>query len=369
MQGIILCEHMNKKISPEQLGNYFNTLITPPQKPFITEEKEELLKIAVEISKKPSLKALFKKSLEQINKEITKHPSLNKKIERHVERYNWVPYNYGSYLFTKEYFLEELKDFVNNNTVLEELRKIERTYENLKERQNKIAKELNIDTYHQKLFDALRWNSFIIDYKKKIFTISHFYFNYSLMKEIAVRLGIEQRLAHCLLESEMKAALLHGKMVPMDVLEERYRRSVVFIHNGKLKLMTGKEAIRFLEERGIREEKALVVNEIKGQIANRGKVRGKVKIIPGTADFHKFKKGEILVTYMTTPEFVPILKKAAAIVTNEGGITCHAAIVSRELGIPCIIGTKTATRDLHDNDFVEVDANSGIVKVIKKANQ
>jgi pyruvate,water dikinase len=67
---------------------------------------------------------------------------------------------------------------------------------------------------------------------------------------------------------------------------------------------------------------------------------------------------------MTRPDYVPAMKKAAAIVTNEGGITCHAAIVSRELGIPCIIGTKIATEVFKDGDVVEVNANHGWVRRI-----
>jgi len=75
--------------------------------------------------------------------------------------------------------------------------------------------------------------------------------------------------------------------------------------------------------------------------------------------------GDILISSMTTPDMVPIMKKAAAFVTDEGGITCHAAIVSREMKKPCIIGTKIATKILHDGQLVEVDANRGIVKIIK----
>ena len=72
---------------------------------------------------------------------------------------------------------------------------------------------------------------------------------------------------------------------------------------------------------------------------------------------------------MTRPEFVPLMKKALAVVTDEGGITCHAAIVSRELRIPCITGTKNATRILKDGDLIEVDADNGVVKIIKRANE
>ena len=80
----------------------------------------------------------------------------------------------------------------------------------------------------------------------------------------------------------------------------------------------------------------------------------------------KLEIGDILVSPMTRPELMPAVKRAAAIVTDEGGITCHAAIVSRELGIPCIIGTKNATRILKDGDKVEVDANHGVVKILKR---
>jgi pyruvate,water dikinase len=68
---------------------------------------------------------------------------------------------------------------------------------------------------------------------------------------------------------------------------------------------------------------------------------------------------------MTTPDFVPAMKKAVAFITDEGGITSHAAIVARELKKPCIIGAKIATRALKDGDLIEVDANRGVVKILK----
>ena len=74
------------------------------------------------------------------------------------------------------------------------------------------------------------------------------------------------------------------------------------------------------------------------------------------------QKGEIIVSSMTRPEMVVAMKKAAAIITDEGGITSHAAIVSRELGIPCILGTKIATKVFKNGDIAEVDANNGIVR-------
>ena len=108
-------------------------------------------------------------------------------------------------------------------------------------------------------------------------------------------------------------------------------------------------------------------NEVSGQVGNKGFARGIARIILDINKSDHFKRGDILVTGMTMPEYVPLMKKAAAIVTDEGGITCHAAIVSRELNKPCIIGVKIATKVLKDGDLIEVDAEKGVVKVIKKS--
>ena len=104
---------------------------------------------------------------------------------------------------------------------------------------------------------------------------------------------------------------------------------------------------------------------ITGKTACKGFVKGKAKVIFELSELKKVQKGDILVTPMTTPEMIPALKKASAIITDEGGITCHAAIISRELKIPCIIGTINATNTIFDNDFLEVDANKGNIKIIK----
>src|SRR6185369_9008788 len=104
------------------------------------------------------------------------------------------------------------------------------------------------------------------------------------------------------------------------------------------------------------------INEFSGQTAQPGFARGMVKIIFRAKDIPKMNKGDILVSIATDPDVVPAMKKAGAIVTEQGGITSHAAIVSRELGIPCVIGTKIATKIFKDGDMVEVDANKGIIK-------
>ncbi|MBQ3404422.1 MAG: phosphoenolpyruvate synthase [Oscillospiraceae bacterium] len=104
---------------------------------------------------------------------------------------------------------------------------------------------------------------------------------------------------------------------------------------------------------------------VKGMPASPGQVSGKAHVIRDVALIDEFKDGEILVTEMTAPDWVPAMKKAKAIVTNSGGMTCHASIVSRELGIPCVVGTKSrgpaATDTIPDGADISVDATNGVV--------
>jgi pyruvate,water dikinase len=98
-----------------------------------------------------------------------------------------------------------------------------------------------------------------------------------------------------------------------------------------------------------------------GQPASPGVVTGIVNILKSAKEINKIKRGDILVTDMTTPDFVPAMKRAVAIVTNKGGQTSHAAIVSRELGVPCVVGTKTATTILKQGRVITVDGAAGKV--------
>lgn len=139
--------------------------------------------------------------------------------------------------------------------------------------------------------------------------------------------------------------------------------------NGQLYLY--RELHSVMARRGVRLAEGAVTSEglaaLKGSPASPGVVRGLVKVVVSYRAVGAVAAGAVLVTEMTTPEFVPAMKRAAAIVTDEGGITCHAAIVSRELHKPCVIGTKIATRVLKDGDEVEVDADVGVVRVLKRA--
>ena len=107
-----------------------------------------------------------------------------------------------------------------------------------------------------------------------------------------------------------------------------------------------------------------VSTNIKGNTAFPGYAKGIVRIINTQEDIKEFNQGDILVSLNTSPDLIPIIKKAGAILTNEGGIMCHAAIIAREFKIPCITGTKIATKVLKDGDIIEVNAENGTVKML-----
>ena len=90
-------------------------------------------------------------------------------------------------------------------------------------------------------------------------------------------------------------------------------------------------------------------------------IKGKVKILSGYNDTDKVEKGDIIVASMTTPDLISAMERAGGFITDEGGITCHAAIISREFKIPCVVGTKNATTVLKDNDLIELDAYKGTI--------
>jgi len=122
---------------------------------------------------------------------------------------------------------------------------------------------------------------------------------------------------------------------------------------------------KVIDDLGIFKSEKVNTKIVSGQTAWRGIAKGRVIVISNPSEISRVKEGDILVATMTFPNYIPAMERAAAFITDEGGILCHAAIISREMKKPCIIGTKIATKVLKDGDLVEVDADKGIVKIIK----
>ena len=168
-----------------------------------------------------------------------------------------------------------------------------------------------------------------------------------------------------MLPNEIERMLLENSILQSVDFNERRETAVFWLENYKYKYAFGKQAEKLISSQLAEVAQEKIVDVIKGTTASHGDtVQGRVRILD-KSDLSEFQKGEILVTVMTSPEFVPAMHKAGAIVTDEGGVLCHAAIVSREMGKPCIIGTKIATKVLKTGDIVEVDTKKGLVKLLK----
>ncbi len=108
-----------------------------------------------------------------------------------------------------------------------------------------------------------------------------------------------------------------------------------------------------------------VSTDVVGRSAYPGIVRGRARLVfTNNPEGVLFDEGDVLVATSTNPNILPLMQKAVAFVTDEGGITCHAAIISRELRKPCVVGTKVATQLIKDGDLIEVDAGKGVVKIL-----
>ncbi len=167
---------------------------------------------------------------------------------------------------------------------------------------------------------------------------------------------------------DIQRGLRKNKLLPISEVYQRRRFSLFWLEEQELKFYSGEEARTRAESALPGAFSKMDIQELIGRTASSGKVQGRVCIV-NVADLQslakdakKFQKGDILVTQMTQPNMVMLCEKAAAIVTDEGGITSHAAIISRELNIPCLVGTQFATKVLKDGDLVEVDADNGIVR-------
>jgi phosphoenolpyruvate synthase/pyruvate phosphate dikinase len=166
-------------------------------------------------------------------------------------------------------------------------------------------------------------------------------------------------------------ALFDNKKVSDQILKDRKLAYVMIGAGDKLHYVNGKEAEKIVSK--FYRAQHEFHHELKGKTANTGVVKGKAKII--IADYGNFdglKKimeemndGDVLIAETTSPELMPACSKASAIVTNQGGMMSHAAIVSREIGIPCVVGTGNATDIIKDGDLVEVDGDSGVIRVLK----
>jgi len=187
-----------------------------------------------------------------------------------------------------------------------------------------------------------------------------FYNAEALFSEIAKRLNKPVDYIKDLSSQEIRDALC-GKELDSKMVSERVKNHILIAFENKLYLLLGDKADQFRKKYLEIDTNKTLLN---GRCASKGAATGKAKIVKSPEDFHKMEAGDILVVMNTSPDFTPIMEKAGAIVAEEGGLTAHVSIVSRELGIPAVVGVHHAIEILKDGDMLEVDANQGTVKKI-----
>jgi phosphohistidine swiveling domain-containing protein len=178
--------------------------------------------------------------------------------------------------------------------------------------------------------------------------------------EIMKRLELEEQDFKNLTSEEIRIGLLDPKNSKhQEIVRERKQGSSSFIIGDELIELSGADMAKLSSLIKLKEEK--ITGIVRGSTAYPGKITAPCKVLFHLEDMKKVNKGDIMVISMTDPNYIPAMDRAAAFVTDQGGILCHAAIVSREMKKPCIIGTKIATKSFKDGDILEVDADNGVV--------
>jgi phosphohistidine swiveling domain-containing protein len=181
-------------------------------------------------------------------------------------------------------------------------------------------------------------------------------------KKISEESGYSASLTEVLTADEIISYFKNIKLPVKKELSDRVKGMAIFCDGDFMQILTGQD-YQALQNNLF----SLSSDELSGSAAYKGIAKGVARIVLNPLKVNKFNPGDILITGMTRPEFLPLMKKAAAFVTDAGGLLSHAAIVARELKKPCVLATEKATKVIKDGDLIEVDADRGIVKILKRA--
>lgn len=349
-------ELVNGKFTKKDIEIIFSKISTCPNYfPLsYSEEPLDLLKVAIEAKNGENIDNL---------------------INQHIEKYSWIkgPVEFEDTAFTKEDYLSRLENLKNDN-IEEKIKNINLTREGNDVEYEKVLKEYKFSKKAEKLIKAIRDFIFLRTYTTEYSDHLFYVGRHTIFKEISDRTNIKDEDLIMLADREILDILKNQGVINegiLNTLEDRKKGFAMIWINGEVKTVFGNESLELQEEIGANyktsnEEKTLDKQVISGNIANKGKVRGIARVLTSYQDIYKVKKGDIIVATMTTPNYVSAMEKASGFITDEGGITCHAAIISREFNVPCIVGTTTATKDIKDGQLIELDAYKGKVYIINE---
>lgn len=282
-----------------------------------------------------------------------------------IENYRWVKeYSFQERLLDQELAIADRRQLAIGG-LIDTAVKVPKVCQNNKRRLGKLLKRIkdkNLKTQIRLVNDYINIKTERIEVYK-MFQADFRCFFYRLLELVKKK----QKTA-CyeniisMTDEEILDFLRYGQKVNLVITKKRLALDFVsFGARGKMFFIYNHNLIKKIKKifTSVLEDK-----RIKGVVVSKGIVTGHVRLIYSSKDLKKVRPREILVANFTTPEYAPAIKKAGGIITDDGGITSHAAIVARELKKPCVVGTKIATQVLKDGDLVEVDAEKGVVRII-----
>jgi phosphohistidine swiveling domain-containing protein len=351
------------------------SVLTTPKRPSLAQKEEiESLKILNWIKQVPKLKHWFvSHNTDELVKSFSALPnSWKRKILNHYHKWCWTPYTYLGPAYGLDYYLEVWRGLIHEDAdANSKIKELKIKPKKIQEQRKQILNKLRLTAEEKHWFDIAADIVWLKGFRKDCYFHGFFVLDL-LLAEIARRAGLSLTQTKYLLPTELPKVLKGIDYT--DTTNQRIKFSVMYAKtlpgknlnwSGKgLKIYIGQKAKNFLKKQKFEKIKIVQTSELTGTCACPGAATGVVKIINVPDEMAKMNQGDIMLAHTTFPALVPAMKKAAAIITEDGGITCHAAIVARELQTPCIVGCKNAIAILKDGDKVQVDANKGIVKKI-----
>ena len=359
-----LTDELTAILKRRRAENKFLTLTTPLEETNLRRQDLDLLRLFAKFRRNPVLLRLLKdlpsgKLPDRLAGDFKPYWCL---LKEHTANYNWVYYVYEGPAAEPEYFLDIIKDQMKRGIdPARELAKFEKKKNRLRREQAAVTKSLKLSAYERQIVGLARDSVVYKPWRRELQSHAYYHAEF-LLREIGRRLHLSLAQVRMLLPHEVRAGLL-GRKVDIDEINGRLK-FVVYGAPTSISCLAGEKARVFSKKHFPKERLGKLPKILSGTPAYKGRARGRVCIVNSPDDMEKMREGDILVSATTNPNLMPAIRKAAAIVTDEGGLTCHASIVSRELEIPCVVGLKIATQVFRDGDRVEVDATKGVVKKV-----
>ncbi len=289
-------------------------------------------------------------------------------INGYVQKWGWLYYGYAGPEYNSQNVREEIKIILDKKeNPQRQLKRIKDGHQKKIKEQKTLKHKLNLNFKEQYLINAAQDFGYTKVYRANLMSLACYTVN-KLLLDFAKKEGYSlNQIGACTVREV--AAYLQGKrpLPPVSTLNKRRQYSLLISKEKNDRVLVGRKAAEWVKNNVIREKINKNIKELVGTVACMGKVQkvsGLIRTVMGSKDLNKVKNGDILISTTTIPDYVPAMRRAGAIVTETGGLTCHAAIVSRELNKPCLIGVKHLLQIFQDGIRAKVDLEKGIIRKV-----